>query len=131
MEELAKDPDHAGKVTPKTQREADYILEVEEAGQLKGVKRPSGPDQGDFVDASGRAIDVKFTDPQSPRGLSHVNKKTGVSGMQSFFEKTKKAIESGELQLLNSRHLTPDQLKEIRTWIKSNGFTNDQIRIWP
>ncbi|WP_373651127.1 RHS repeat-associated core domain-containing protein [Schlesneria sp. DSM 10557] len=131
LTDLSKDLDHGGKITPKTTREAEYILEAEDAGILKGAKRPCGPEKGDFVDANGRAIDVKFTDPESPRGLSYVNKKTGVSGMQTFFEKTKKAIASGEFQLLDSRNLTADQLKEIRAWISSNGFTADQIRIWP
>ncbi|MEO7733875.1 MAG: hypothetical protein ABIY55_23120 [Kofleriaceae bacterium] len=62
LEALARDPDHGGKVTDQTRREAQVALDLERQGRLAApVRRPVPGDghSGDFVDGVGGDWDVK------------------------------------------------------------------------
>lgn len=60
LTELGKDPDHNGKVTNGSPREAEVALGLEEAGALTPpVVRPLGSGEGDFIDGDGQSWDVK------------------------------------------------------------------------
>jgi hypothetical protein len=77
QQELAQDPAHGGKPTPKGLREAEVGLEMERRGELPGpIRRAemdnSDPafqkDQGEFVDATGQTWDVKAPADLFPAG---------------------------------------------------------------
>jgi hypothetical protein len=64
-DELAKDPDHNGKVTDNSLREAEDALELEEAGVVPKLRRADpkanpGENGADFVDAKGQKWDHKI-----------------------------------------------------------------------
>jgi hypothetical protein len=60
LDELARDPDHGGGITPGTRREAEVALTLEETGRLKPtVRRPGANESGDFVDGDGIQWDSK------------------------------------------------------------------------
>jgi hypothetical protein len=70
LEELARDPDHGGAITPGSRAEAEAALGLEEAGQLpRPVRRPVPGDghSGDFIDGANVDWDVKA--PQSRDSL--------------------------------------------------------------
>lgn len=67
IEEFAQDPAHNGKVSPKSIREAEVAVALEESGKLKTpIRRDPRPEGGDFIDAEGKVWDVKAFDARWP-----------------------------------------------------------------
>jgi hypothetical protein len=135
LEELSKDPDRGGQVSENSKREAEVVLDLEEAGKITGpVRRPDRAKQesGDFIDKNGTAWDVK-----APRSreilLDEIEKKTGkrpdadkpIAGefdLKTEVAKIRQEIKNKEKVILDTGKLTPADrdalVKELEQEIK-------------
>jgi hypothetical protein len=123
LAELAKDPAIGGKVTAKTTREAEAALGLEQAGELRTpVKRdPTGG--ADFIDGAGRAWDVKAFNSRFPP-------RSGGFELGDALTKIKKALDSGENVILETRDLSPAHLADLKRAVDAQGWSS-RIRWWP
>lgn len=126
LAELAQDPAHQGKPpSPKSMREAEVGLALEEKGILKGpIKRDPNPAGGEFIDADGKVWDVKtFNSNYPPR-------KGGFS-LNNDMRKIEEELGKKEGVILDTKDLSPEHLEQLKKAIEKKGWSNDQVLWFP
>ncbi len=107
LDELAADPAQGGKATPKTKREAEVGLELEESGMLTPVIKRDPTGKAEFIDGNGTKWDIKTFDSRFPP------RKGGFS-LQRDMGKIKSELEQGENVILNTENLSGQHVQELR-----------------
>lgn len=126
LDDLAQDPAHRGKdPSPKTRREAEVGMALEEQGVLKGpIKRDPNPAGGEFIDADGKVWDVKtFNSNYKPRD--------GGFSLDKDVAKIEKELGKGEGVILDTKDLSAEHLEQLREAVTQKGWTNDQVLWFP
>ncbi|ABF90255.1 hypothetical protein MXAN_7256 [Myxococcus xanthus DK 1622] len=123
IEELASDPAQGGKVTPKTRREAEVGLQLEERRQLPApIKRdPTG--QSEFVDSQGIKWDIKTFDSRFPP------RKGGFS-LERDLDKIKAELARGENVILNTENMSAQHVQALRNAIDALGPSVSSRILW-
>jgi hypothetical protein len=124
--ELAKDPAHGNAVTPKSEREAQVALALEERGGAEGLPGPIRRDpsgKADFIDSSGQKWDVKTPNTNFPpdRGGSTLAKT--LADIEAEFMR-------GENVILDTKDMSADFLQQLRKAIEDRGW-GARIRWYP
>ncbi|MBT9316645.1 DUF4157 domain-containing protein [Leptothoe spongobia TAU-MAC 1115] len=144
LEELARDPDHNGNITPGSRREAEVALGLEEAGRLEGpVRRPQHGESGDFVDATGQEWDVKA--PRSrERLIEHIQEQARQRGrpepnipadrpmrgeftVEGELEVIRGELRTGEKVIIDTQNLTPQDTAALQQAVQDAGLNGDVI----
>jgi hypothetical protein len=124
IEELAQDPAHDGKISPKSTREAEVGIALEQQGKLKKpIRRDPRSDGGDFVDADGKVWDVKAFDSRWPP-------RKGGFKLDRDIRKIGEVLKQGEYIILDTQNLTPDHIEKLHEAIEANGWS-DKILWYP
>ncbi|WP_243416043.1 hypothetical protein [Listeria monocytogenes] len=120
LEDLAKDPAHAGKLTQKGIEEREVGLGLEELGEVSNLRRdPTGG--AEFIDGFGQKWDVKgFFSEFAPKGYNLDDALTNI----------KKSIDAGENVMLDTRKMYPEHIEELLNAIEKAGLS-DHIKVWP
>jgi hypothetical protein len=120
---LARDPAQGGKVTPKTVREAEVAVSLEESGKVSGpVKRdPSGA--ADFLDGGEKPWDVKGFDSHQPAF------KGGFDLMQDA-DKIDASLAQGENVMVDTGQMTPTDIQDLKNEGPKRGW-GDKVQFFP
>ncbi|WBB65962.1 hypothetical protein [Micromonospora sp. WMMD812] len=128
VEELAADPAHNGRISPKSRKEAEIGLAAEAEGKIPGpIRRAeldnSDPafqkDQGEFVDAN-----EKFWDVKSPADIFPAGRHAGQpmpEGMKGrydgdeFEQKLADEVAGGQGVLINTENLSPSAVADLKS----------------
>ena len=104
---LARDPAHGGKVTPKSLREAECAVSLEEGNKIPGpVQRdPSGA--ADFFDANGQAWDHKGPN-------SHETPDKGGFDLKVDAKKVDDSLAINENVILDTNLMTPADVASLK-----------------
>ena len=123
LQELAKDPDHGGKITPGSMQEARAARGLEQSGDLPGpVERaPSGG--ADFIDGTGQEWDVKGFRSDFPPGR-------GGYDFATSMEKIGNELGQGENVILDRTNLTEAAVSELKAAIDAAGWSG-KVLWWP
>jgi uncharacterized protein YukE len=143
-QELAKDPANKGGILPKSQREAEIALAMEERGDLPGPVRraeldSTDParqvDRGDFVDANGQFWDVKApTDIFPPGRLEGQPMPLGLRGRYdgSAFEiDVAGELAKGQNVILSTAYLSPESLADLVGRVAKHPEWNGKVVFYP
>ncbi|MEV6280199.1 hypothetical protein [Nocardia sp. NPDC051832] len=124
LDELAKDPAHGGKVTPKSRREAEVALGMERNGQLKPpvtrAQMDNGKDTGDFVDGVEQHWDMKqptdtFPSTAGPKaGQPMPPTMRGVYNSLDFERMVADELDTGEMVMIDPQNLSAAGLQSVR-----------------
>ncbi len=137
LEELARDPDHGGKVTEQTRREARVALDLESQGKLKApVRRPAPGDghSGDFVDGAGGDWDVKAYKSRQ-RIIDNIRAKAAAKGapppkldpsqpvpgefeLETAMKQLRAELRAGERVIIDTEGLSPEDLALLKAAVK-------------
>jgi hypothetical protein len=140
LAELARDPDHGGRATPKSRREAEVALALEAAGKLPApVRRPARGDghSGDLVDGRGNDWDIKS--PQSremlierervrleQRGRTFVadpmRRMSGEFDVDDFFASVASDLAAHESIIIDASGLTANDLLQLKDAVTAKGL---------
>ena len=134
LEELARDPDHGGKITEQTRREAQVALDLENQGKLKApVRRPMPGDghSGDFVDGAGGDWDVKaYKSRQTiidnirtkaaakgapPPKLDPAQPVPGEFELETAMNQLRAELRGGERVIIDTQGLSPSDLALLKS----------------
>jgi len=137
LEALARDPDHGGKVTDQTRREAQVALDLERQGKLAApVRRPVPGDghSGDFVDGAGGDWDVKaYKSRQSiidgirtkmvasgrPAPVMDAAKRVpGEFELETAMKQLRTELRAGERLIIDTEGLSPEDLGLLKDAVK-------------
>lgn len=120
---LSQDPDHKGKVTDKSVKEAMTELEAEQQGIMQSPIEP-GPKGIEFYDGSGSPYDVKTL--PSPGTGARFKFKPEQSG-QSILKQVRQKFpnkQSGDPEavkvLLDSTYMTPEDHKSLWEYLNKH-----------
>ncbi len=104
---LARDPAQGGKVTPKTVREAEVALSMEDNGEIQGpIQRdPSGA--ADFIDVNGKAWDVKGFNSHQPIGQGGFDLATDAAKVDT-------SLAHGENVIVDTGQMTPSDVNALK-----------------
>ena len=123
LDELAKDPDHAGSTRDidigKGKREAQVGLDMEEQGLLKDIVRePSG--QADFIEngGAGQKWDVKAFNSNYRNGYD----------LNDAMLKINESINKGENVIVDTINMKPEHISELMNAVTGSGL--DEYVIW-
>jgi hypothetical protein len=147
FEDLSRDPDHGGKITPASRAEAEAVMGLEDAGVLpKGMKRPPTRDGSDFHDPTGQKWDVKA--PRSRMNLvEELKEKARAAGkpeprisserpirgeftVEATITTIRQEIAAGEKIILDARNMQPGDIAALRDAISKAGL-DPHIRFFP
>lgn len=122
-QELAKDPAHNGKITPKTLHEADVGLALEENGELPRpiTRDPSGA--AEFIDAEGKKWDIKSFDSRWPP-------RKGGFKLEKALDDINDEFENGENVIIDTTNLSESHKAELRHAIEDKGWS-DRVKWYP
>jgi hypothetical protein len=124
INQLAADPAHNGKISPKSIQEAEVGLSLEESGHIKGpITRDPRPDGGEFIDADGNTWDVKAFDSRWPP-------KKGGFKLDRDIAKVESEIIKGENVIIDTSYLSQDHIKQLRAALKEKGIDH-KVKWWP
>ncbi|WP_245919766.1 hypothetical protein [Melittangium boletus] len=123
LEELARDPAQGGKITPKTRREAEIGLQLEDRGQLPGPIQRDPTGQAEFIDAQGTRWDIKSFD-------SRFSPQKGGFSLARDLDKIKAEIAGGENVILNTENMAAPHVQELRQAIDSLGAAFSSKVLW-
>ena len=108
IEILARDPAQANKVTPKTVREAEVAVSLEETGQLQGPIRRDPTGGADFIDGSGQHWDNKGFNSNQPASQ-------GGFDLVADAGKVDHSLALGENVLLDTGMMTPADIAALKS----------------
>lgn len=145
LQELSKDPDHAGAITEASKREAIVALALEEQGRLKPpVRRPERGDghTGDFVDGDGVDWDVKgplsratlierirasnAAKGRPPPKLDPDRPMNGEFTVETMMSAIDRELKAGERVIIDAQGLTPTDLAALKEAIAAKGLVLEQ-----
>jgi hypothetical protein len=146
LEELARDPDHGGKVTEQTRREAKVVLDLESQGKLKApVRRPVPGDghSGDFVDGAGGDWDVKAYKSRQTI-IDNIRAKAATKGallprldpahpvpgefdLETAMNQLRAELRGGEHAIIDAEGLSPEDLALLKAAVKHGSLEGQVI----
>ncbi|WP_344903471.1 hypothetical protein [Actinomadura meridiana] len=135
LTELAKDPAHGGKISAKTEREAEVGLQLERDGLLPGpIKRApfdeAGMDQGEFVDATGKYWDVKSSpDLQPSYGRNPGEPIPRPQSAERFTAMVNKEIGEGRNVIIDPIGMTPERVNAMKQVVAAHPEWGGRV-IW-
>ena len=115
--ELAKDPAHGGKVSPKSLREAEVGLTLEEQGRLKAPIRREPTGKAEFIDANGQEWDVKAFNSNYP-------KRKGGFDLQTDMKKVEAEIAKGENVIIDTVDLKAGDLTALKDAVAKKNLSD-------
>src|SRR5262249_16822759 len=146
LEELARDPDHGGKVTEQTRREAKVVLDLDSQGNPKApVRRPVPGDghSGDFVDGAGGDWDVKaYKSRQTiidnirakaaakgapPPRLDPAQPVPGEFDVGTAMNQLRAELRGGERVIIDTEGLSPEDLALLKAAVKHGNLEGQVI----
>ncbi|CAL9609671.1 hypothetical protein SUDANB95_05568 [Actinosynnema sp. ALI-1.44] len=135
--DVARDPDHSGKVRPGSQDEARVMLDLEERG-LGPFDRPKDadgnliPGRGDFVDAKGQAWDMKGAHsdwpPEVPERVRNSGPYQNAYTEQWFRETVQGQFDKGRNVIMDTRNASAADIENMKSIVAKEGW-GDRI-IW-
>jgi hypothetical protein len=123
IEILAKDPAQGGKATPKTLREAEVAVGMEEAGRLKAPIRRDPTGGADFIAGDGKAWDVKR--PESGRPPAQ-----GGFDLATDSAKIDKSLSLGEDVVVDTGNMSASDLASLKAEGVTRGW-GDRVQFFP
>jgi uncharacterized protein YukE len=143
-EELAHDPAQGGRIKPKSSREADIGLALEERGDLPGPIRRAeldntNParqlDRGEFIDANGQHWDMKSPADIYPAGRYEGQPmQPGLRGRYDGpeFERTiVMELSAGQNVVLDTFYLSPLSLADLERRVAGHPEWNGKVVFYP
>lgn len=123
LEELAKDPAHGGQISPKTLREAEVGLALEENGKLQGPisRDPTVNGGAEFIDATGQKWDVKGPWSETPTGR-------GAFDLEKISINLEKEFSRGCNVIIDTAKMSSQHIDDLKRVIESSG--NNGRVIW-
>jgi hypothetical protein len=120
LNELAKDPAHGGKISPKSLQEAEAGLSSEESGKIPGpIQRdPSGA--AEFIDGNGQAWDVKGFNSNFPP-------EKGGFDLARDFGKVQDEIAGGENVIVDTSKMNPADVQSLSNAINNAGLGDNVV----
>ncbi|MDO9002364.1 MAG: hypothetical protein Q7V20_02785 [Aquabacterium sp.] len=118
LNELATDPAQGGKVTPKTMREAEVGLQLEEQGKLPRpiTRDPTG--SSEFIDAAGQKWDVKgFNSQYAPKGYN----------TPAAVQKISAEVAAGENVIVDTAKMSAEHVTELQHALDIVGLAKNVI----
>lgn len=118
LNELAADPAQGGKITPKTMREAEVGLRLEEQGKLPSpiTRDPTGASE--FIDAAGQKWDVKgFNSQYAPKGYN----------TPAAVQKIGAEVAAGENVIVDTAKMSATHVTELRNALDTAGLAKSVI----
>jgi hypothetical protein len=145
LEELSRDPDHSGKITEASRREAKVALDLESRGLLEApVRRPVRGDghSGDFLDGAGRDWDMKgyrsrqtiidsiraraAAKGRNPPKMDPGLPVEGEFELETSMQQLRKELRAGERLIIDTAGLTPEDLAQLKQAVKREKL-DDQV----
>lgn len=124
LDDLARDPAHGNKVTPKGIRERQAGLDLEARGDIPGpIRRDPNPAGAEFIDAAGVKWDVKAFNSNFPP------KKGGFS-VADAERKILKELSKNENVILDTKDLSAAHVQQLQQLVVDKGWAS-RIRWWP
>ena len=121
--DLAKDPDHGGRVGSKSVRERRIALDLEQRGDLAGpVVRDTRRSGGEIVDAAGKVWDIK--------GPNSYVRGNGAFDRNATVEAILDEVAKGENVIIDTSKMKPENVDEVRQEISRLGLSAN-VRWWP
>lgn len=123
LDDLARDPAHGRKITPKGLHEKKIGLSLESRGQLPGPIQRDPTGAAEFMDANGGKWDIKSFHSNFPprKGGFDLNRDLG---------KIQVELNKGENVILDTTNLNAIHTRQLRKAVEANGWS-DRIRWWP
>jgi len=123
LQNLAKDPAHGGKITPKSLREAEVGLSSVESGKIPGPisRDPSGA--AEFIDANGTSWDVKGFNSNFPP-------EKGGFDLTRDLGKVQDEIAGGENVIIDTGQMSPGDVQSLRSALDTHGL-QDRVVWYP
>ncbi|WP_025681252.1 hypothetical protein [Paenibacillus massiliensis] len=127
LDDLARDPSHAGRIEEQGIKEREVGLDLEEQGVLGRIVRDPQADKGsDLIDiTTGIKWDVKSFESY-PHG--HTSPKKGAFTVKRAMDKIYGEFEKGNSVIIDTRELVPEHIQQLRKAIEEDGIA-DRI-IW-
>ncbi|MEN1990854.1 hypothetical protein RSX24_032160, partial [Paenibacillus sp. ES5-4] len=127
LDDLARDPSHAGRTEEQGIKEREVGLDLEEQGILGRIVRDPQADKGsDLIDiTTGIKWDVKSFESY-PHG--HTSPKKGAFTVKRAMDKIYGEFEKGNSVIIDTRELVPEHIQQLRKAIEEDGIA-DRI-IW-
>ncbi|CAH1228295.1 hypothetical protein [Paenibacillus sp. JJ-223] len=127
LDDLARDPSHAGRIEEQGIKEREVGLDLEEQGILGRIVRDTQADKGsDLIDiTTGIKWDVKSFESY-PHG--HTSPKKGAFTVKRAMDKIYGEFELGNSVIIDTRELVPEHIQQLRKAIEEDGIA-DRI-IW-
>lgn len=135
LAELAQDPAHGGKISAKTQREAEVGLQLERDGLLQGpiTRAPldeEGNDTGEFVDAIGTHWDVKSSpNLQPPWGRNPGQPIPRPQSPEGFAGMVSNELAKGQDVIIDPIGMTPERVSQLKQVVAEHREWHGRI-IW-
>lgn len=123
IEILAKDPAQGGKATPKTLREAEVAVAMEEAGRLKAPIRRDPTGGADFIAGDGKPWDVKRFESGRPPAQ-------GGFDLATDSGKIDKSLSLGEDVMVDTGNMSASDLASLKAESVTRGW-GDRVQFFP
>jgi hypothetical protein len=123
LDDLARDPAHGNKITPKSVHERRVGLDLESRGDLPGPIRRDPTGAAEFVDANGTLWDMKSFNSNFPPRKGGFELNRSLQQIESEFAK-------GENVILDTANLTEEHARQLREAVVARGWSS-RIRWWP
>ena len=132
LDDLARDPSHAGRIEAQGIKEREVGLALEERGDLGKIVRDMQVDKGaEFIDTTtGLKWDVKSFEsyPSGDNGIPITNPKRGAFTIKNGMKKIQKEFKNGNNVIIDTRNLVPEHIEQLKKAIDEAGVA-DRI-IW-
>ena len=120
---LARDPAQGGKVTPKTVREAEVAVSLEESGKVPGPIQRDPTGGADFIDGSGKPWDVKGFDSGHSPAQGGFDLATDAGAVD-------KSLTLGEDVMLDTGKMSPADIASMKAEGIKRGW-GDRVKFFP
>lgn len=123
LDDLARDPAHAGKIGPKSIQERSVGLDLEARGDVPGpiVRDPSGA--AEFIDGAGQKWDVKGFNSNFPP-------KKGGFDLVRDADKLDASLAQGENVMLDTSQMSGQDIQALKAE-GANRNWGDRVKWWP
>ena len=132
LENLARDPSHAGRIEQQGIKEREVGLELEERGELGYIIRDQQINKGsEFIDTTtGVKWDVKSFEsyPMGRNGIPITKIKKGAFSVDKGMEKIYGEFDKGNNVIIDARLLISKHIEQLKEAIKEAGI--EERIIW-
>lgn len=120
LQELAKDPAHGGRITPKSLQEAEVGLSSVESGKIPGPISRDPTGAAEFIDAKGTSWDVKGFNSNFPA-------EKGGFDLARDSAKVQDEIASGENVIVDTSKMSAQDVESLRADLAAKGLQNNVV----